>query len=503
MSEPSLEALLAELARREARVDEGGGRARLARLERMGRMGVRERIATLIDDGSFVELGRHVLHRHADASPELGANVHPGDGVVAGLAAIGGRTVAVYAHDPTVLRGALGVAASKKVCRLLDVARERSLPIVTLADSDGVRVDEGTDAIEAYGEIIRRVVRLKGKVPQLTLVCGLCVGAAAYAATLGDFVAMVEGHAFMFITGPKVTKVVTGEEVDIADLGGAAMHASKTGACHAVVPDERSGIAWVKELLGYLGGSIRSDDATSREVPELGAIVPTAPRRAYDMRKVLAEVFDVGSVMELSARFAPNLLTSIARMGGRPVAVVASQPMALAGCIDADASRKGAAFVTWAANARLPIVTLVDVPGYLPGRAQEEAGILPHGATLLSAYGSASVPLVCLVVRKSFGGASVLSFAADVRLALPTARVAPMGAEAAVEVALGPAVDVASAEEIAARDARKTAWLAKNDSAWAAAESGYVDRVIRPADARRALAATLDRLCERRDAGPA
>ena len=253
MSDPSLEDLLDEIARREARADEGGGPARLARLARMGRMGARERIATLIDDGSFVELGRHVLHRHADASPELGANVHPGDGVVAGLAAIGGRTVAVYAHDPTVLRGALGVAASKKVCRLLDLASERSLPVVTLADSDGVRVDEGTDAIDAYGEIIRRIVRLQGKVPQLTLVCGLCVGAAAYAATLGDFVAMIEGHAFMFITGPKVTKVVTGEDVDIADLGGAAMHASKTGACHAVRHRVGEGAARLPRRLDPLG----------------------------------------------------------------------------------------------------------------------------------------------------------------------------------------------------------------------------------------------------------
>jgi propionyl-CoA carboxylase beta chain len=444
-----------------------------------------------------------VLHRHADASPQLGANVHPGDGVVAGLAAIDGRTVAVYAHDPTVLRGALGVAASKKVCRLLDIAAARALPVVTLADSDGVRVDEGTDAIEAYGEIIRRIVRLEGKVPQLTLVCGLCVGAAAYAATLGDFVAMIEGHAFMFITGPKVTKVVTGADVDIADLGGAAMHASKTGACHAIVADERAGIGWVKQLLDYLGGRRIADDPTSREVPEIGTIIPTAPRRAYDMRKVLAAVFDAGSVMELSDRFAPNLLTSLARLGGRTVAVVASQPMAHAGCLDADASRKGAAFVTWAANSRLPIVTLVDVPGYLPGKAQEEAGILPHGATLLRAYGSATVPLLCLVVRKSFGGASVLSFAADVRLALPTARIAPMGADAAVEVALGPAVDDASAEETAARGARKAAWLEKNDNAWAAAEAGYIDRVIPPSDARRALASTLDRLCARDDDEPA
>lgn len=214
------------------------------------------------------------------------------------------------------------------------------------------------------------------------------------------------------------------------------------------------------------------------------------------MRKALAVLFDSGSCFELSPKFAPNLLTTLARLGGRTVAVVASQPMALAGCLDVDASRKGASFVTWAGQMRLPIVTLVDVPGYLPGTKQEQAGILPHGATLLTAYASANVPMVSLVVRKSFGGASVLSFAADVRLALPTARIAPMGADAAVEVALGPVLDAASETEIATREARRTEWLAQHDNAWAPAEAGYIDRVIAPADARRVLAATVERLCE-------
>jgi acetyl-CoA carboxylase carboxyltransferase component len=499
MTEETHDELLLELARREARADEGGGRARLARLTRLGRLGVRERIAALVDAGSFVELGRHVMHRHAASSEQLAANVHPGDGVVCGLAAIDGRGVAVYAHDPTVLRGALGVAASKKICKLLDLAEKKRLPVITLADSDGVRVDEGTDAIDAYGEIIRRTVRLKGKVPQLTLVCGLCVGAAAYNAALTDLVAMVGAHGFMFITGAKVTKVVTGEGADITELGGAEMHATKTGACHAIVADEREGIAWLRRVLSYVGHAgarVASDDPTSREVPEIATLVPTAPRRAYDMRKVVATIFDRATCTELSPRFAPNLLTFLARLGGRAVAVVASQPMALAGCLDVDASRKGAAFVTWVSAMRLPIVTLVDVPGYLPGTKQEQAGILPHGAALLTAYASATVPMVCLVVRKSFGGASVLSFASDVRLALTTARIAPMGADAAVEVALGPVLDDASEETQRAREARRAEWLAQHDHAWASAEAGYVDQVIRPADARRVLAQTVERLAE-------
>lgn len=497
MSQAGWKELVAELEAQERRVDEAGGPARLARQRRLGRLNARERIAALVDEGSFVELGRHVLHRHEGSSEQLAANRHPGDGVVAGLARVGGRDVALYAHDPTVLRGALGHEASKKVCRLLDMADARGLPVVCLADSDGVRVDEGMDAIDAYGEIIRRTVRLQGKVLQLTLVCGLCVGAAAYTAALGDLVAMVAGQSFLFITGPKVTKVVTGEDVTIEDLGGPEMHATKTGQCHAIVPDEAAGIAWVKDVLGALerrGG----DDPVERGTPELEAIVPTAERRAYDMRKVLRAVFDQGSVLEVSARFAPNLLTGFARLGGRAVAVIASQPMALAGCLDVDASRKGAHFVSLASARGLPVITFVDVPGYLPGTKQEQGGILPHGSLLLTAYGQARVPLVCLVVRKSYGGASVLSFAADVRLALPTARIGPMGAEAAAEVILGPEHDAMSAAEKEERARRKAEWLARHDHAWAPAASGYVDRVIRPEDARRELARTLDALASAR-----
>jgi propionyl-CoA carboxylase beta chain len=493
--ERSAEELLAELKEREARADEGGGRARQARQTRLGRLNARERIDALVDPGSFVELGRHVLHRApADASPALDANRHPGDGLVCGLGAVDGRTVAVYAHDPTVLRGALGHAASQKLCRLLDLAATRKLPVLALADSDGVRVEEGTFAIDAYGEVIRRTVRLRGQVPQLTLVSGLCVGAAAYCAALTDFVGMVRGQSFLFITGPKVTKVATGEDVDLDALGGVDLHAKKTGACHAVFDNEREGIAWLRRLCGFLEPVGAIGDPVERATPELATLVPTAERRGYDMRKVVDHLLDEGSTLELSAAFAGNLLTLLGRLGGRTVAVIASQPQVLAGCLDADASRKGAQFVRFANARGIPVVTFVDVPGYLPGKKQEEGGILPHGATLLDAYGAATVPLLCLVVRKSYGGASVLSFAADVRFALPTARVAPMGADATLEVALGAENPDATDEEKAQRAARKEAWLAAHDHAWAAAESGYLDRVVAPADARRELAHALQRL---------
>ncbi|MBL8952379.1 MAG: methylmalonyl-CoA carboxyltransferase [Myxococcaceae bacterium] len=487
MAEPTLDELLTQVAARDARAFEGGGRARLDRQRRLGRLTARERGEQLVGAGSFVELERHVLHRHSHASEQLATNVHAGDGIVAGLGTIAGQTVCVYAHDPTVLRGALGREGARKVCRVLDLAAEKRAPVIALADSDGVRVEEGTDAIGAYGEIIRRSIRLKGRVPQLTLICGLCVGAAAYAATLTDGVGMIEGQSWFFITGPKVTKVVTGEDVTLDQLGAPALHAKKTGACHAVLKSEAEGLAWLRALLAAMKPAVVASDPADRATPELQKLVPASQKRAYDMRKVLSAVFDEGSVLELSAQHAQNLVTAFGRLGGRAVAIVASNPLHLAGCLDIDASRKGATFVTWAAQLGLPVVTLVDVPGYLPGRKQEEGGIIPHGATLLTAYGNANVPLVCLIVRKSYGGASVLSFAAGVRLALPTARVGPMGADATIEVVLGPEPKDPDEKTKAVRAAKREAFLAANDHAWAAAESGYVDRVIAFADARRAL----------------
>jgi acetyl-CoA carboxylase carboxyltransferase component len=381
----------------------------------------------------------------------------------------------------------MGHAAAQKVCRVLDIAGERKIPVVTFADSDGVRVEEGLDAVTAYGEILARVARLKGQVPQITVVFGLCVGAAAYAAALGDWVAMVAGHSYLFITGPKVTKVVTGEDVSLDALGGAEMHAKTTGQCHAVLPDEPAAIAWVKRVLDVLPARAPTADPVDRSTEELLRIVPVAERRAYDMRKVLTSLFDRDSVLEIGERYARNLLTVFARLGGRSVAVVASQPMVLAGSLDVDASRKGAAFVRFASAQGLPVVTLVDVPGYLPGTKQEQGGILPHGATLIDAYANARSPLVCLVLRKSYGGASVLSFGAAIKLALPTARVGPVGVDAQLEIELGPESSDASDEERAARALRRDAFLREHAHGWAAAEGGYIDRVVHPSRAREAL----------------
>ncbi len=482
-----------ELAERTKRAEEGGGEAKLARQERLGKWTARRRISELIDEGTFSEIGKHALHRFAEPHA-LAAHRHPGDGLICGTARIDGRRIAIIAHDPTVLRGALGLAGARKIGRLMDTAREFKLPVITLTDCEGARVAEGGDSIEAYGSVLAEHVKTQGIVTQLTLVSGLCVGGAAYSAGLMDWVAMVRDQSFMFITGAKVTRVVMGEDADMEELGGAEMHAKKTGQCHALVDDEATGTKWLKNMLGYLTPSIPSDDDPQREVPRVGSLVPEDQRKPYDVRQVIAEIFDRDSTLELSALFGGSLVTTLARLGGRAVAVVASQPLVNAGCLDIDASRKAAHFVEWAGREGLPIVTLVDVPGYLPGKRQEQGGIVPFGALVLKAYGHAKVPQICLVLRKCYGGASVLAFSSRIRLSLPTARVALMGAEAAVEVLFGAVQEGASAEEVAQRAAEKQRWLEENDHAWAPAEQGYLDDVIAPKDSRRALHIALENL---------
>lgn len=490
MSDDSTDELRARFETEQARADAGGGLARQRRQERLGRGTARGRIAALVDESSFLELERHVEHRRG------GALVPPGDGLVAGIGRVGGRPVAVYAHDPTVFRGALGHAASRKLCRLMDRAGAEGWPIVALADCDGVRVDEGTDAVDAYGEVIDRRIRLRGEVPQLTLVCGLCVGAAAYDAALTDVVGMVEGQSFMFITGAKLTEVVTGQRVSIEELGGPEMHATKTGACHAVLPDEAAGFEWLRRLLGALeSGEGRAPASTDVE----GAI-PREPRRGYDSRTVIDAVVDEGSLLELSPTFARNLVTGLARLDGRPVALLASQPQHRAGCLDIDASRKGAHFVRFASARGLPLLTLIDVPGYWPGKEQEQGGILPFGAELLDAYGRATVPRIAVVLRKSYGGANVLSYAADLRFALPTAAVAPMGIDAAERLLLPPIGDDASPKEKAEAEAQRAAfrehWAHEHGDAWAAARTGYFDQVVAPERLREVLVQSCALLAE-------
>lgn len=480
---------------RMASLAQAGGKARRSRQAKLGRMSAHGRIAALVDADSFSELGKHAEHRSTvDA---LVAQRYPGDGVVCGLATIEGRRVAVYAHEPSVLRGALGATGARKLCRLLDLAHQDVLPVIAIADSDGARVAEGTDAVMGYGEVMAKTIRLKGRVPQLTLAAGLCVGAAAYTAALTDFVAMVEGVSFMFITGPKVTEITTGEIVDIDALGGSKLHSEQTGSCHAIVENERAGIEWLRRMLASLTPITPTTDPVTRPTPELAAIVPTEPRRAYNVKKVIQALFDSDSFLEISKGFAANLVTGFARLGGRSVAVIASQPMVKAGCLDILSSRKGAAFIRFANKNQLPIITLVDVPGYIPGLQQEAGGALVFGAELLSAYGEAQVPMLCLVLRKSYGGANVLSFSATVRLGLPMAQVAPMGAQATKDVTLGKLPDAPTPEDVQRHSAFLATWEERYMDAWRPAADGYLDRVVLPHQSRHELFITLQSLDRR------
>jgi propionyl-CoA carboxylase beta chain len=484
--------LLERFDTEQARADAGGGRARQARQHRLGRWTARERLDHLLDPGSFVEIGRHRRHAHADLHPQLAANRPPGDGVICGFGAIDGRTVAACTYDPTVLRGAVGSAGAQKRCQLLEEATRRRLPVITVSDSNGARIAEGVHAIVSWGRVMEWTVRHREVAPHLTLVPGLCVGAAAYDAELADFTAMVAGASFMFLTSPAVTTTVTGEHVDIDALGGHALHAETTGSCHAVVQTEQDAVDWARAVLSYTQDPHRPcEDDPARATPKLRKIIPAAPRRAYDARKVLRQVFDADSLLELSAGYAPSLMTCFGRLGGRSVAILANQTMARGGCLDIDSSRKGAEFLRYADTHGLPVITLVDTPGYLPGLAQEAGGVLREGARLIRAYAELSVPTISVTLRKSYGGANVMATAADLRLALPLAEIAPMGEGAAARVALGPEVD---GEDPAAREAFRAQWRGQHGDAWLAAERGFFDAIVHPDRLRADLHRALERL---------
>jgi len=470
----------------EARADIGGGTARQERQRKLGRLTARDRLTALFDGGRFEELQRHLTHRGR------GAERAPGDGVITALGEVDGRRVAAFAHDVTVRRGALGLDGAGKVVRLYQRALQLQIPVVGLHDSDGVRVDEGPEAIGGYGEIIRACIEASGAVPQIAVVCGLCVGAAAYSASLCDVTIMVEEWGYMFITGGKITRAITGEDVPVEELGGARMHASVSGAAHMVVADDRAAVEACRRVLSYLPSHAFADaprlppSDENRKTPELWDLIPASRRKPYDVVPVLRTVMDAGSLEPWSEAFARNLWTGFARLAGHSIGVIASQPRHKGGALDVDSARKGARFVQLCSAFGLPLVTLADVPGFLPGKMQEQGGILLHGAQLLSAYGSAEVPRISVVMGKSYGGASVLSYTGDVVLALPGARYDVVGVDAAAEI-------VSHAEGLTPEESaqRRETFLRERDRAHAAAEAGLVDRVVLPEDLREELIHTL------------
>jgi propionyl-CoA carboxylase beta chain len=500
--------LLAELEAKNQSALAGGGQQRVEKQHLAGKLTARERIDALVDPGSFIETDRFVTHR----VPELGEQKPLGDGVVTGHARIDGRAVCLFAQDFTVFGGALGAAYAKKIVKVMDLALKIGAPLIGLNDSGGARIQEGVESLGGYADIFLRNTLASGVVPQISCIMGPCAGGAVYSPAITDFVLMVEGTSYMFITGPDVVKAVTHEQVTKEALGGAATHAEKSGVCHLTAPNDEQCLELLRELLSFLPSNngqepprAPSGDPASREAPALDTLIPTESNKPYDMRDVLRLVVDDGYFFELSPRFAENLLTGFARVDGRVVGIVANQPSALAGVLDIDASIKGARFVRFCDCFNIPLVTFVDVPGFLPGVSQELGGIIRHGAKLLYAYCEATVPKLTVITRKAYGGAyDVMSskhIRADVNLAFPTAEVAVMGAEGAVNIVHRARIE-ASEDPAQTRAEFIAEYRARFMSPYEAASLGFIDEVIAPRTLRPRLAAYLALLENKRDQNP-
>jgi propionyl-CoA carboxylase beta chain len=488
----------------------GGGAERIAKQHAAGKLTARERIELLLDPESFVEIDRFVTHRTTDF--DMADKKIPGDGVVTGHGRVDGRKVFVFAQDFTVFGGSLGAAHASKIVKVMDLALQVGAPIVGLNDSGGARIQEGVESLAGYAEIFLRNTLASGVVPQLSAVMGPCAGGAVYSPALTDLVFMVDQTSYMFITGPDVIRAVTHETVTKQELGGAAPHAEKSGVCHFVAPDDAACVAAIRQVLGYLPSNNAEDpplgptnDPSDRDVPELDDMVPVESNKPYDMTRLIAATVDDGRLLQVHERFARNMVTGFARIGGRAVGIVANQPAVLAGVLDIDASIKAARFVRLCDAFNLPIVTWVDVPGFLPGVEQEHRGIIAHGAKLLYAFCEATVPKLTVITRKAYGGAyDVLSskhIRADMNFAFPSAEIAVMGPDAAVNIVYRQAIAEAPDPE-AARRAFAQEYREKFANPYKAAELGFIDEVIRPRSLRRRLVQSLDLLADKRQSLP-
>lgn len=502
---------LARLEALNAQALAGGGQARIERQHAAGKLTARERVDLLLDPGSFTELDRFVTHRCSDFNMQDQKVL--GDGVVTGHGTVDGRRVFVFAQDFTVFGGSLSAAYASKIVKVMDLAMRVGAPVVGLNDSGGARIQEGVESLAGYADIFLRNTLASGVVPQISAILGPCAGGAVYSPAITDFILMVENTSYMFITGPDVIKTVTHEEVTKEELGGASTHAQKSGVCHFTAPDDRACIAQVRELLGFLPGNNTEDpprksgeDPADRLVPELDEMVPVESNKPYDMKRVIRAVVDDGHLFEVHEAYARNMVCGFARVDGRPVGVVANQPAFLAGVLDIDGSIKAARFVRFCDCFNLPLVTFVDVPGFLPGVEQEHHGIITHGAKLLYAFCEATVPKVTVITRKAYGGAyDVMSskhIRGDVNFAFPTAEIAVMGPDGAVNIVYRQEIEKA-ADKVAAARAFADEYRAKFANPYKAAELGFVDEVIEPRELRRRLATSLDMLRTKRADNPA
>ena len=498
------------LKAKHAEADLAGGEDRIKKQHEQGKLTARERAERLCDPGSFVETDKFMVHRCTDF--EMDQKKFLGDGVVTGYGLIHGRAVYLFSQDFTVFGGSLSGAFAKKVCKIMDLAAKTGCPVVGLNDSGGARIQEGVESLAGYADIFLRNVLFSGVVPQISAILGPCAGGAVYSPAITDFILMARKTSYMFITGPDVIKTVTREEISHEELGGADSHASRSGVCHLVADNDEHCLELIRHLFEFIPQNNTEDppfkptaDPADRREESLKTVVPDNPNKAYNIKDVITSVVDDGHFFEIHAAYARNLVVGFAHLGGYSVGIVANQPNWQAGALDTDASKKGARFVRFCDCFNLPIITFVDVPGFLPGSAQEYAGIILHGAKLLYAFCEATIPKITVITRKSYGGAyDVMSskhIRGDLNYAYPTAEIAVMGPDGAVNIIfrneLKAAKDKAAAKEQLVNDYR-----AKFASPYKAAELGYIDEVILPEDTRPKLIAGLKLLQNKRDQNP-
>lgn len=494
-----------EAFKEEARL--AGGAKSIERHKAKGKMTARERIEYLLDEDSFQELD--MLNRHVASGMGLEDSRPFTDGVITGFGKIDGRKVCVYSQDFTVFGGALGETHGEKIQKIMDLAITMGLPIIGLNDGAGARIQEGVSALNAYGGIFIRNTRASGVVPQISVILGPCAGGAVYSPALTDFIFMVKDTSHMFITGPDVVKTVTGEDVTLEELGGAMTHATKSGVANFVLPDEKSALDEVRYLLSFLPSNnmeepprILTGDNANRLCEDLRDVLPDSPNKPYDMKKVIQSVVDGGDYMEVHATYAQQITVGFARIDGHTVGLVSNQPQILAGVLDIESSEKAARFVRTCDAFNIPIITFVDVPGFMPGVDQEYNGIIRHGAKLLYAFCEATVPRICVITRKAYGGAYVVmnskSIGADLAFAWPTAELAVMGASGAVEIVHRR--DLAAAEDVETTRAQLVDdYQERYSNPYIAAERGFIDDVIDPAETRKILSRSLDLLRGKRE----
>lgn len=509
-SELTTKARVKDLEQRNEAAMAGGGPGKIEKHKQGGRLTARERLDVLLDPGSFVEMDRFVTHRSHNFGMEKTKT--PGDGVVTGYGRVNGKMVYVYSQDFTVFGGSMSRTQANKICKVMDLAIKNGAPVIGLNDSGGARIQEGVESLAGYADIFVRNTTASGVVPQITGIMGPCAGGAVYSPSITDFIFMVKNSSYMFVTGPDVIKTVTHEEVTKEELGGAVTHSQKSGVAHFACDDDKECLLMIRELMGFLPSNNLEDaptlptkDRPDRICDSLNTMIPDNPKKPYDMLAVIQEVVDEKYFLEIHKHYAQNIIIGFARLNGRSVGIVANQPQFLAGCLNIEASRKAARFIRFCDAFNIPIVSFVDVPGFLPGTDQEWNGLITHGAKLLYAYAEATVPKITLITRKAYGGAYIVMgsklLRSDINLAYPTAEIAVMGAEGAVNIIFKDAIS--KAKDPAAEKARLIKeYEEKFSNPYISAELGLTDEVIEPALTRRRLIDAMEMLKNKRDINP-